>query len=73
MAHGGIVAWLQVVFELHPSFTVPTRPLEQQPFEVTESGWGEFEVVVRLVFSDDAQVRIGTSDRCDHGIEQPDV
>ena len=51
---------------------MPTRPLEQQPFEVTESGWGEFEVVVRLVFSDDAQVHIVTSYRCDEGIE-PDV
>ena len=37
----------QVIFELHPSFQVPVRTLEQQPFEVTESGWGEFEVVVK--------------------------
>ena len=39
---------MQVVFELHPSFTVPIRALEQQPFEVTESGWGEFEVSVKV-------------------------
>lgn len=41
-------ASVQVIFELHPSFAVPTRPLEQQPFEVTESGWGEFEVAVKV-------------------------
>ena len=38
----------QVVFELHPSFTVPIRALEQQPFELTESGWGEFEVNIKV-------------------------
>ena len=37
-----------MVFELHPSFAVSVRTLEQQPFEVTESGWGEFEVVVKV-------------------------
>jgi hypothetical protein len=34
----------QVTFTLHSSFTNPIRVVEQQPFELTESGWGEFEV-----------------------------
>ena len=38
----------QVVFELHPSFTVPIRSIDAQPFELTESGWGEFEVNVKV-------------------------
>lgn len=37
-----------MIFELHPSFAVPVRALEQQPFEVTESGWGEFDVLVKV-------------------------
>jgi hypothetical protein len=34
----------RVVFYLHPSFNPATRVIEKAPFEVTEHGWGEFEV-----------------------------
>eukprot|EP00962_Isochrysis_galbana_P009268 scaffold2600_cov103-Isochrysis_galbana.AAC.13 len=34
----------RVVFQLHPSFNPATRVVEKAPFEVTEQGWGEFEV-----------------------------
>lgn len=34
----------KVVFALHPSFNPSTRVVEAAPFEVTEMGWGEFEV-----------------------------
>jgi hypothetical protein len=34
----------RVVFQLHPSFNPATRVIEKAPFEVTEQGWGEFEV-----------------------------
>ena len=37
---------LQVVFQLHPSFDNPTREYTHPPYEVTETGWGEFEIVV---------------------------
>eukprot|EP00753_Platysulcus_tardus_P016498 PLAT5775.2.p1 GENE.PLAT5775.2~~PLAT5775.2.p1 ORF type:complete len:247 (-),score=46.11 PLAT5775.2:183-893(-) len=39
-----------VTFQLHSSFMDPVRVVEKAPFEVTETGWGEFEVLVRLHF-----------------------
>ena len=40
----------KVTFNLHVSFQNPSRTIEKPPFELTETGWGEFEigVVVRL-------------------------
>ena len=34
----------QVVFRLHESFRTPLREISAQPFELTEHGWGEFEI-----------------------------
>ncbi|KAI8618180.1 protein AF-9 [Chytriomyces sp. MP71] len=42
----------RVSFKLHESFVPPTRVVETQPFEVTETGWGEFEIVIKLSFVD---------------------
>lgn len=44
----------KVTFVLHPSFANPSRVLEQPPWEVTESGWGEFEISITMTFADDA-------------------
>ncbi|XP_039121448.1 transcription initiation factor TFIID subunit 14b-like isoform X2 [Dioscorea cayenensis subsp. rotundata] len=41
------------VFQLHPSFNNPTRAVESAPFEVSESGWGEFEIAISLFFHND--------------------
>ncbi|KAJ9172687.1 hypothetical protein P3X46_015899 [Hevea brasiliensis] len=43
----------RVVFQLHPSFNNPTRVVESPPFELSECGWGEFEIVITLVFHSD--------------------
>ncbi|CAD6337822.1 unnamed protein product [Miscanthus lutarioriparius] len=43
----------RVVFQLHPSFQNPTRVVEQPPFELSESGWGEFEIAITLYFHSD--------------------
>ncbi|GMN29138.1 hypothetical protein TIFTF001_002308 [Ficus carica] len=40
----------KVVFQLHPSFNNPTRVVESAPFELTECGWGEFEIAISLFF-----------------------
>ncbi|XP_062102555.1 transcription initiation factor TFIID subunit 14b [Humulus lupulus] len=40
----------RVVFQLHPSFNNPTRVVESAPFELTECGWGEFEIAISLFF-----------------------
>ncbi|KAL5999153.1 Transcription initiation factor TFIID subunit 14b [Asimina triloba] len=43
----------RVVFQLHPSFNNPTRVVESAPFELSESGWGEFEIAITLFFHGD--------------------
>lgn len=43
----------RAVFQLHPSFNNPTRIVESPPFELSESGWGEFEIAITLFFHSD--------------------
>ncbi|KAK4697707.1 YEATS domain-containing protein 4, partial [Lecanoromycetidae sp. Uapishka_2] len=43
--------WLKKVqFKLHETYANSSRMIENAPFEVTESGWGEFEVQLKLYF-----------------------
>ncbi|KAI8824671.1 yeats family-domain-containing protein [Chytriomyces cf. hyalinus JEL632] len=42
----------RVSFKLHESFVPPVRVIESPPFEVTETGWGEFEILIKLSFAD---------------------
>ncbi|XWS33849.1 hypothetical protein CRYUN_Cryun22dG0118400 [Craigia yunnanensis] len=42
-----------VVFQVHPSFNNPVRIVESPPFELSECGWGEFEIVISLFFHSD--------------------
>ncbi|TYG92659.1 hypothetical protein ES288_A11G049700v1 [Gossypium darwinii] len=42
-----------VVFQLHPSFNNPTRIVEAPPFELSECGWGEFEIGISIFFHSD--------------------
>eukprot|EP00878_Enallax_costatus_P038018 GHUV01043145.1.p1 GENE.GHUV01043145.1~~GHUV01043145.1.p1 ORF type:complete len:208 (+),score=44.90 GHUV01043145.1:368-991(+) len=44
----------RVTFQLHPSFKDPVRRVEQPPFELTETGWGEFDISMVLHFTPDA-------------------
>lgn len=46
--------WLtaQCYFKLHESYANPNRILTNAPYEVTETGWGEFEVVIKIYFHD---------------------
>ncbi|KAI8468593.1 MAG: yeats-domain-containing protein [Monoraphidium minutum] len=45
----------KVTFNLHASFNNPSRAVAVPPFELTEEGWGEFEMSVVLHFQPDAQ------------------
>ncbi|KAH7912966.1 yeats family protein [Hygrophoropsis aurantiaca] len=40
----------RVTFKLHDTYTNPTRHVDKPPFEVSETGWGEFEIQIRITF-----------------------
>ncbi|KAJ3127848.1 NuA4 histone H4 acetyltransferase complex and the SWR1 complex subunit [Physocladia obscura] len=42
----------KVTFKLHDSFVPPSRTVDAPPFEVHESGWGEFEILIKISFVD---------------------
>ncbi|CAI2351730.1 unnamed protein product [Caenorhabditis sp. 36 PRJEB53466] len=45
--------WIRKVqFKLHESYANPYRVIEKPPYEVTETGWGEFEIQIRIYFVD---------------------
>ncbi|KAF8622178.1 hypothetical protein AX15_007290 [Amanita polypyramis BW_CC] len=44
----------RVTFKLHETYPNQTRTVEKHPFEVVESGWGEFEVQIRITFVPEA-------------------
>uniref|UniRef100_A0A914VCC3 YEATS domain-containing protein 4 n=1 Tax=Plectus sambesii TaxID=2011161 RepID=A0A914VCC3_9BILA len=45
--------WIRKVqFKLHDSYANSTRVCEKPPYEVTETGWGEFEITIRVFFTD---------------------
>ena len=50
----------KVVFNLHPSFKEPVRTLEKPPYEVTETGWGEFEIGITVHFAPGAARSLST-------------
>ncbi|KAG2492452.1 hypothetical protein HYH03_009393 [Edaphochlamys debaryana] len=45
----------KVTFELHHTFTNPHRVVAQPPYEVTEQGWGEFDINITLSFTPDCR------------------
>ena len=47
--------WLKKVqFKLHETYPNSLRTIEAPPFEVTETGWGEFEVQIKMYFVPEA-------------------
>lgn len=43
--------WLKKVqFKLHETYAQSVRTIEGPPFEVSETGWGEFEIQIKLYF-----------------------
>ncbi|KAI1291767.1 YEATS domain-containing protein 4 [Halotydeus destructor] len=42
----------KISFKLHESYANQTRVVSKPPYEVTETGWGEFEVVIKIFFVD---------------------
>ena len=50
-----------VVFTLHSSFAQPARTITQPPYEVTETGWGEFAIAIAIHFHHPALQPVHTS------------
>lgn len=44
----------KVVFKLHDSYANSARSIEIPPFEVTETGWGEFDIQIKIFFVQEA-------------------
>ncbi|PVD36991.1 hypothetical protein C0Q70_03984 [Pomacea canaliculata] len=42
----------KVHFKLHDSYPNPNRVVVKPPYEVTETGWGEFEIIIKIYFND---------------------
>ncbi|XP_792019.1 YEATS domain-containing protein 4 [Strongylocentrotus purpuratus] len=42
----------KIQFKLHESYANPLRVVSKPPYEVTETGWGEFEITVKIFFVD---------------------
>ncbi|KAL0950114.1 hypothetical protein HGRIS_010111 [Hohenbuehelia grisea] len=40
----------RVAFKLHDTYPNPSRTIDKPPFEVSETGWGEFEIQIRITF-----------------------
>ncbi|KAJ2381791.1 NuA4 histone H4 acetyltransferase complex and the SWR1 complex subunit [Coemansia sp. RSA 2559] len=40
----------KVEFKLHETFVNNNRPFKTPPYEITETGWGEFEVITKIYF-----------------------
>jgi len=45
----------KVHFKLHDSYANANRILTKPPYEVTETGWGEFEIVIKIFFNDSVE------------------
>ncbi|KAB0795378.1 hypothetical protein PPYR_12217 [Photinus pyralis] len=42
----------KVHFKLHESYTNQNRIVVKPPYEISETGWGEFEIVIKIHFHD---------------------
>uniref|UniRef100_A0A3Q3G6W0 YEATS domain-containing protein 4 n=1 Tax=Kryptolebias marmoratus TaxID=37003 RepID=A0A3Q3G6W0_KRYMA len=42
----------KIQFKLHESYVNPLRVVTKPPYEITETGWGEFEIIVKIFFID---------------------
>ncbi|KAH7646672.1 YEATS domain-containing protein 4 Gas41 [Dermatophagoides farinae] len=45
----------KVQFKLHDSYATQIRVCNEPPYEVDETGWGEFEVVIKIYFVDPSE------------------
>lgn len=51
----------KVHFKLHESYNNPNRIVTKPPYELTETGWGEFEIVIKIYFHDPNERPVSTN------------
>jgi YEATS domain-containing protein 4 len=51
----------RVSFKLHESFPNSLRQIDHAPFQVTETGWGEFEIGIKIYLQDPQEKVINLS------------
>nr|XP_009670065.1 PREDICTED: YEATS domain-containing protein 4 [Struthio camelus australis] len=42
----------KIQFKLHESYGNPLRVVTKPPYEIAETGWGEFEIIIKIFFID---------------------
>ena len=42
----------KVVFQLYPSFPEPVKTIQKFSYEIKQSGWGEFDIGIKILFID---------------------
>ena len=42
-------------FRLHDSYHTPTRVVTKPPYQISETGWGEFEAGIKVIFIDHSE------------------
>ncbi|XP_017481385.1 PREDICTED: protein AF-9-like, partial [Rhagoletis zephyria] len=47
----------KVVFNLHNSFAKPKRVIKEPPYEITETGYASFDVIIEVFFRNKAEPR----------------
>ena len=52
----------KVNFKLHDSYSNANRTVTKPPYEVTETGWGEFEIVIKVYFQVGSNKTIALTD-----------
>lgn len=48
----------RVSFKLHETYENPVRSVDKPPYQVTETGWGEFEIIIKIHFHPGAELGI---------------
>lgn len=48
----------RVTFKLHETYENPVRSIEKPPYEVSETGWGEFEIIIKIHFHTGSELGI---------------
>lgn len=55
----------KVTFKLHESYTDALRVCSRPPYQICETGWGEFEIIIKIYFVDSNERPVSTERFCE--------